>query len=80
MVWSVQKARAMVDDATTVVVFTDHNSTLGIAEQTNLKKQHASQAELASRSCFAVFKPVRVGDQTRPRKAKCHTRCAVTVA
>jgi hypothetical protein len=37
LVWSVQKARAMVDDADKVVVYTDHNATIGIAAQTNFK-------------------------------------------
>jgi hypothetical protein len=44
----------MVDDATTVVVYTDHNSTLGIAKQTNFKNStpHKQNLRLVRASLY----------------------------
>jgi hypothetical protein len=44
----------MVDDATTVVVYTDHNPTLGIAKQTNFKNStpHKQNLRLVRASLY----------------------------
>jgi hypothetical protein len=54
LVWSVQKARAMVDDADKVVVYTDHNATIGIAAQTNFKSStpHKQNLRLVRTSLY----------------------------
>jgi hypothetical protein len=54
LVWSVQKARAMVDDADKVVVYTDHNATIGIAAQTNFKSStpHKQNLRLVRASLY----------------------------
>jgi hypothetical protein len=54
LVWSVQKARAMVDDATVVVVYKDHNATIGIAAQTNFKSStpHKQNLRLVRSSLY----------------------------
>jgi hypothetical protein len=54
LVWSVKKACCMIDDAATVVVYTNHNSTLGIAKQTNFKNStpHKQNLRLVRASLY----------------------------
>jgi hypothetical protein len=54
LVWTVQKARAIVDDAAAVVVYTEHTPTIGIAAQTNFKSStpHKQNLHLVRASLY----------------------------